>query len=184
MIMIMGVSMSITHSTLVERAAIWLANSMQCPVVITELAGQIEEPDAIGWNSGGGSTLVECKTSKSDFNADRWKAGRRTPARFGMGNLRFYLVPIELLQHALDNKPEQWGVLVAYKTRVETKAKAEWIADANKTREMGLLISSLRRLAGEKQPLVGMNIKYYTIDGPNNPKATIGIELDAGAKGE
>lgn len=165
-----------THSVLVERAARWLANSMRCSVVITEMACGVEEPDAIGWNHGGGSILVECKTSKSDFNADKWKSGRRTPARFGMGNKRFYLVPRELLNHALLNKPEQWGVLVAYKNRVETKAEAEWITDANKTREMGLLISSLRRLAGERRPLKGMNVKYYTIDDSQNPKATIGIE--------
>ena len=167
------------HLTLVERASRWLANSMRCSIVITEMASGAEEPDAIGWNSGGGSILVECKTTKSDFNADKWKAGRRTPTRFGMGNKRFYLVPPELLNHALLNKPEQWGVLVAYKTRVETKAEAEWIIDANKTREMGLLISSLRRLAGEKQPLRGMNVKYYTINDSQNPKATIGIEPHA-----
>ena len=166
-----------THSDLVERAARWLANSMRCSVVITEMGGIGEEPDAIGWHYAGNSILVECKVSKSDFNADKWKAGRRTPARFGMGNKRFYLVPQELLQHALDNRPEQWGVLVAYKARVETKLEAEWIADASKTREMGLLISSLRRLAGERHPLKGMNVKYYTIDESQNPKATIGIEL-------
>ena len=170
--------MIFTHAQLVERAAKWLANSMRCSVVITEMGGIGEEPDAIGFHYAGASILVECKTSKSDFNADKWKAGRRTPAQFGMGNKRFYLVPPSLLQHALDNKPERWGVLIAYKTRVETKTEAKFIAEASKTREMGLLISSLRRLAGEKQPLKGMNIKYYTINSSQNPKATIGIELE------
>ncbi|KKL61815.1 hypothetical protein LCGC14_2191540 [marine sediment metagenome] len=165
-----------THSELVERAARWLANSMRCPVVITEMSGQAEEPDAIGWTHGGGSILLECKATKSDFNADRHKAGRRTPSQFGMGNRRFYLVPPDLVDHVKANRPEQWGILVAYKTRVETKVTGEWIKQANKTSEMGLLISGLRRLAGEKQPLKGVNIRYYTIDGDQRPTATIGID--------
>ena len=167
--------MCLSHQFLVERAARWLANSMSCPVVITEMAGQTEEPDAIGWTTGGGSILVECKTSKSDLKADLWKPGRRTPSRFGVGDRRYYLVPKELLQYTMDNKPEGWGVLVAYKTRVEIKEDATMVS-ANKAREMSMLISSLRRLAGEKQPLTGMNIKYYTIDSSQNPKATIGLE--------
>jgi hypothetical protein len=166
----------VSHGELVERAARWLANSMRCQIVVTEMAGSFEVPDAIGWTTGGGSILVECKASKSDFNADKHKPGRRTPAHFGMGNRRFYLVPPELVEHVVENRPEQWGVLVAYKTRVETKAKSEWIKQANKTREMGLLISSLRRLAGEKHPLRGMNVRAYTIDGDQRPVASIGIE--------
>jgi hypothetical protein len=168
-----------SHADLVERAAVWLAHSMRCPLVITELRGGYgEEPDAIGFTSTGGSILVECKASKSDFEKDKWKSSRRTLSGLGMGNRRFYLVPKELLNHVMLNRPPGWGVLVAYKTRVETKHMGEWIKDVNKTKETGMLVSSLRRLAGEKHPLTGVNIRHYTIDGPQNPKATIGIEKE------
>jgi hypothetical protein len=138
-----------------------------------------EIPDAIGWNTGGGSTLVECKASKSDFKADQQKPGRRTPAHLGMGNRRYYLVPPDLIDHVLENLPEQWGALVAYKTRVEIRAQGEFIPNISKSREIGILISALRRLAGEKEPIAGMNVKYYTIDNSRNPVATLGIEPDA-----
>jgi hypothetical protein len=163
------------HADLVKRAAAYLANTKRCPVVITEMSGQGEEPDAIGWNAGGHSCLVECKATVSDFKADRWKAGRRL-ARLGMGNHRFYLVPPEILQYAVENAPPRWGVLVAYKRRVEQRKAPDCFPEAYKLREIGLLISSLRRLAGEKTPIKGMNVRYYTIDALTNPRATIGIE--------
>lgn len=166
----------ITHAQLVERAARWLANTRQCPIVITEMGTSFEIPDAIGWNTGGGSTLIECKTSKSDFKADQWKPGRRNPAHFGMCNHRYYLVPPDLIDYVIANLPEQWGALVAYKTRVEIRVRGDFIHTVNKSREISVLISALRRLAGEKEPIAGMNVKYYTIDNSKNPIATIGIE--------
>jgi len=168
--------LSFTHAELVERAARWLANTHACPVVITEMSGWSEEPDALGFNSRGGTTLVECKTTVSDFNADLWKSGRRTPAHFGAGNRRYYLVPKELVNHAMLNKPDGWGVLVCYRTRVEVRAEGEYFKDANKTKEMGLLVSCIRRIAKVRQPLEGMNVKVYTITGDfGQPKATLGI---------
>jgi hypothetical protein len=167
----------ITHDELVARASKWLANTMKCSVVITEMSGHHEEPDAIGWGSGGHSILVECKTSKSDFDRDMWKAGRRTPPRWGVGNRRYYLVPPELVDYVLENRPYGWGVLVAHKTRVNIKDDGEYFSEAYKLREIGYLVSALRRLAGEKHPIKGANIKFYTINENKNPKATIGIEL-------
>jgi hypothetical protein len=166
-----------THDELVSRASKWLANSMKCSVVITEMSGHHEEPDAIGWGSSGFSVLIECKTSKSDFDRDKWKAGRRTPPQWGVGDRRYYLVPPNLANYVAENRPDGWGVLVAHKTRIMIKEEGEYFKQSYKSREIGYLVSALRRLAAEKHPISGSNIRYYTIDENPNPKATIGIEL-------
>ncbi len=167
-----------SHSELVERAARWLANTHNCPVVITEKAGGTEEPDALGFNSRGGTTLVECKTTKSDFQADLRKSVRRTLSKYGVGNRRYYLVPKELVNHAILNKPEGWGVLVCYKTRVEMRDNGEYFADANKTEEMGLLVSCIRCIAGVREPLTGVSVKVYNIsdNADGKPRASLGIK--------
>jgi len=163
------------HEHLVRRAARWLANTKRCSVVITEMASGGEEPDAIGWNGYlAHSTLVECKATRSDFDADKWKVGRRRIEALGKGNERYYLVPLNLLDYALANAPEKWGVLVAYKNRVEVKRKSSHFESA-KGYEMAMLISVIRRIAGEKQPLSGVNVACYTIEGSERPRATLGV---------
>lgn len=59
-----------THSTLVSRAKKWLQQKHS--IVVTEMGTSGEEPDAIGFRMGF-STLIECKTSRSDYYADRRK---------------------------------------------------------------------------------------------------------------
>jgi len=69
-----------------------------------------ESPDAIGYrvSSGtdGGSTVVECKVSRSDFLADRKKPHRKEG---GMGRWRYLMCPDGMV------KPEEmapgWGLL-------------------------------------------------------------------------
>jgi hypothetical protein len=161
------------HSELVERASVWLANTKRCSVVITEMGSGFEIPDAIGW-SGSFSALVECKTSRSDFRNDHFKSVRRM-SRLGMGAKRYFLVPPKMLDFAKENLYEGWGLLVAYKNRVEIKVEAIHQEERNKGREMDLLISTIRRIAGRKEPLAGMNVKCYTIDDSQNPVATLGI---------
>jgi hypothetical protein len=66
----------VTHEELCERARRWLAGTRRCQPVFSHLASCGEIPDAIGWSScyqWHGSTVVECKTSRSDFYADRRK---------------------------------------------------------------------------------------------------------------
>ena len=67
----------VTHNDLVESAARWLRKEHS--IVITEMSGSGswnsgEIPDAIGWNDGSTTTLIECKASRSDFLSDRKKA--------------------------------------------------------------------------------------------------------------
>ena len=56
------------------------------------LAPSGEMPDAIGWKRGCHSVLVECKSSRADFLADREKPWRQKPEN-GAGCERFYLTP-------------------------------------------------------------------------------------------
>lgn len=60
-----------THDELVRRAIAWLRSKRHDPV-LAGIASCDEIPDAIGWTSGH-STVVECKTSRSDFLCDKWK---------------------------------------------------------------------------------------------------------------
>lgn len=61
------------HEELCERARVWLRNSRKCNPVFSNIASCAEIPDAVGWSSCWrwyGSTVIECKTSASDFYAD------------------------------------------------------------------------------------------------------------------
>ncbi|NIN00526.1 MAG: hypothetical protein GTO24_21310 [candidate division Zixibacteria bacterium] len=150
---------------------------MKCSIVATELvAAWSETPDAIGWN-GALSILVECKANKEDFLADRNKRARLGRDEWSMGNRRFYLVPNSLKEFALENLKERWGLLVAHKTRVNTIVKSEHFKDTRKTDELLMLISIIRRIAGERKPITGVNVRCYTI-GSDYPLATLGIEHD------
>ena len=69
--------MAYTHKELSDRAMRWLHGTMRCHPVFAGLASCAEVPDAIGWTSRyqfRGSIVVECKTSHSDFLADKKKA--------------------------------------------------------------------------------------------------------------
>jgi len=110
---------SLTHGELCQRALRWLYGTRRCQPVFGNVASCDEIPDAIGWASSfrwRGSTVVECKTSVSDFYADKKKAigfehptngdrqlhgrfGRRVAQQLGyvevplprMGNFRFFM---------------------------------------------------------------------------------------------
>ena len=98
------------HCELVEIGYRWLMKTVKCSFAFMELRSYArEEPDVIGWKNGD-SILVECKTSKEDFWADRRKLFRRV-AKEGVGKYRFYLTPEGLLKRA--NLPENWGWLEA-----------------------------------------------------------------------
>jgi len=99
-----------THADLVKVAGRWLRNTAGCSVVLEELCaatGNGENPDAIGWRCGQ-TMLVECKTSRSDFLADRKKPFRVDPSR-GLGLYRYFMAPKGLLR--ADEMPERWGLL-------------------------------------------------------------------------
>ncbi len=110
-----------THSELVERGAKWLAkNSNPCyrsPVVLTEFRSYAKEiPDVIGMNHNH-STVIECKTSLSDFKADLRKSYRNHPE--SLGNWRFYLCPDGVIPASL--VPGDWGLLYCNPHRISIR---------------------------------------------------------------
>lgn len=119
-----------THADLCALAVKWLkrqnsAGGPGCHVAISECrsgwTGEI--PDAIGFRAAGhkqtdGSIVVECKTSRSDFLADRKKAHR---LEGGLGNWRYFMAPAGLIR--ADEVPLGWGLLEV-NSRLHIKAVA------------------------------------------------------------
>lgn len=141
---------ALLHAELCARAVRWLRKSAGCGVALSEMvsvAGEI--PDAIGWRSGF-SVLIEAKTSRADFFADRKKIWRRDPEA-GMGDWRFFITPAGLLLPA--EIPDGWGLLevdgkCVLRTHRVPKGNC-WPAPpniGNKRAETILLCSAMRRL--------------------------------------
>lgn len=143
------------HRKLVEAAYRWILKNSSCGVAFKELntnACNGEYPDVIGFGAWGHSVLIECKTSRSDFHADKKKSFRKTPA-LGMGTQRFYCCPTGLLK--VEDLPEGWGLIY-----VSEKLKPKCVHspykgnigerhngfEKNIKAEHGLMYSALRRL--------------------------------------
>lgn len=94
-----------THAELVEIAYRWILKRGSCGVAFKELRSyNAEIPDVIGFGSGF-SSVIECKTSRSDFLSDKKKPHRAK----GMGTFRYYCCPIGLIKP--EELPEKWGLL-------------------------------------------------------------------------
>ena len=142
------------HNQLVLRAEKWL-NQQNCKVVIRDpfkaYTTNGEQPDAIGWRDGL-SILIECKSSRADFLADK-KKNFRVKSEIGMGDWRFYMCPPDVIKpHDL---PEGWGLLYVagkqVKKAVGFPKNTQWWAqkpfDGCKRSENMMLVSALRRLS-------------------------------------
>lgn len=105
-----------THAQLVVRAGKWL-ESIGCGVVLTEPYGLQEIPDAFGYTYEGRRTyLVECKTSLSDFHAEKDKRCRQA-GKAGLGVYRYYMSIPGLID--IDRLPPRWGLLHVYEKQVK-----------------------------------------------------------------
>lgn len=107
------------HADMVVLAVTWLKRPLSrggpgCQVALSEIRNgfkRSEIPDAIGFRAGTtdeGSILVEVKTSRADFFADRQKKFRELPER-GLGLYRYYMAPVGMV--AVDELPEKWGLI-------------------------------------------------------------------------
>ena len=121
---------NISHRELCELAAKWLkrplaSDAPACNVSFIETQNVInnEVVDAIGFKISGsiyGSVLVEAKTSRSDFLADKNKPHRLSPA-LGVGLYRYYLAPAGIIK--LEELPEKWGLIeVNHKKKIIVRA--------------------------------------------------------------
>lgn len=107
------------HLDMVALAVSWLKRPASrggpgCQVALSEIRNgfkRSEIPDAIGFRAGvsdDGSILVEVKTSRADFFADRQKKFRELPER-GIGLYRYYMAPAGMV--SVDELPEKWGLI-------------------------------------------------------------------------
>lgn len=142
-----------THAQLVRLAEQWLRRHYRCGIVLSEQScASGETPDVIGWKGKCRSVLIECKSSRADFLADREKPFRRDPAQ-GMGCERFYLVPRALIDKA--ELPGGWGLLECRGreiTIVRRPSRLSQRSEAGLMWEMNLLLASLRRVEVRIEP--------------------------------
>lgn len=143
------------HQKLVTAGRAWLER--RCHVVISEMASQAEEPDAIGWRHEG-SILIECKASRADYWADGDKQSR-TFSEAAMGRLRYYLVPRGLITP--DEVYTGWGLLEWDGRWVRMKKESTVFSPYGWTAEMRLLISALRRVGRHVQDGDGCAVWAY-----------------------
>ena len=135
---------TLTHKNAVKRMVLWLRNSRGCAVVMAERSSTyvIEKPDVIGWKSNSASILIECKVSRSDFLADKLKSFRRME-EMGLGDFRYFAAPKGMLTP--EDMPEGWGLLEIGEHQVRERLPAQ-PKTANKTAEVSMLVSCIRRL--------------------------------------
>jgi hypothetical protein len=167
------------HTELVEIAARWLRREHY--IVVSEMAsGAGEEPDGLGFNSRF-STLVECKASRSDWNADRRKPYRMSDS-LALGTYRWLMCPSELVQP--DELTEygradysKWGLLWVKSGRIYTKKKAEKCEKSWRC-EQSLLVSCIRRI-GQDAP-EGVSVRCYNFETKNNAALGIAAKPEVG----
>ena len=172
----MSVKEKITHHELVERARVWLLKNGH-PIVVTEIASAGEEPDALGCKNGQ-STLIECKTSRSDFLADKKKSFRNNPSK-ALGDYRYYCAPKGVITpHEI---PENWGLLETCGERLITSVRPRPPAISTTPKnshrnEIYILMSIIRRI-GQTNPK-GVSIRCYTYETQNRATLTVYSDIN------
>lgn len=143
-------------------------------MVTTEIVSGRETPDAIGWRQTHppASVLIECKASRADFRADQKKFFRKHD-RYGIGQSRHYMAPAGIL--TLEDIPRRWGFLEVHGTRIMVVRRSEPFPDYDKSQEIRLLLSCIRRI-GQNAP-EGVSVKFYTYQ--TKRTATLGVAEDA-----
>lgn len=158
-----------THDELVTHAARYLRRKHV--LVLTEMVGGCgEEADAIGWNSNGVATLIECKATRNDFLGDKTKWFRRSSSE-GLATFRYYLSNADVF--SVNELPPHWGLITLNGGRFRTVVKAR-PQPASFKREKMKLLSAIRRI-GQNVP-AGMSVKFYTYQ--TKCKATMGLGDD------
>ncbi|MAX51433.1 MAG: hypothetical protein CMH22_05595 [Methylophaga sp.] len=138
-----------THSEIVKISAKWLKKHNKnilvpnCPTVLSEFSSATvtgEIPDIIGFCSWA-SVLIEVKTSRSDFLADKKKKFRKN-CELGVGEFRYFCCTENLI--SVRELPSNWGLLYLIDDKIEIIQKAVK-QTANLNCERTLLLSLIRR---------------------------------------
>jgi hypothetical protein len=168
----------ITHAELVELGRDWLIHTFMntapwghygCGVVVTELSTATwggEIPDVLGFCDNL-SILIECKTSYSDFYADKNKPFRNDAPEFGLGAQRWYLAPVGIIP--IDKVPSKWGLLEVTHGRIVLMTKKAEIQERNYNSEQAILISLMRRLKIVKDEHIAIK-RYRKLPGFESKK--------------
>lgn len=165
-----------THDELVEIGRRWAFQ--RSPIVLTELAsGAYEIPDVLAFDAKletgkwARSLVIECKTSRSDFLADRKKLFREYPDR-GMGQHRMFLAPKGLLDPG--ELPDGWGLLEVTDAGKCRLAKKTTAFDWSKGSEITVLMSVIRR-CGRAIADSGSNVSIRAYSIESKAKATLTV---------
>ena len=96
--------MNMTHDEMVLRVASWMNKTSK--VVLRDAMRTInkEQPDVMAWKTNI-SILIEVKTTRADFLADKRKSFRKNPSE-GMGDWRFYACEPGVIN--VSDLPEDW----------------------------------------------------------------------------
>lgn len=116
-----------------------------------------ENPDIWATN-GYHTTLVEVKTSHSDFIADKNKWVRSTAAEIAdkqLGNFRYYLCPKDII--GIDEIPDKWGLLIFDGKKI-MKVKQATYQKSSTDAEL-LVLTSIMRRCGIKQQIFNFRNK-------------------------
>ena len=136
-----------SHQDLVDRAEQWVLKKGKCGFALSEFntdnySGEI--PDVLGFRYGR-STLIECKVTRADFLSDKKKKFRKMP-EWGMGNLRYFLVPPGLVtEDEVRERYPNWGLLVAHPKVIRILVKPVEQECSTKDERL-MLCSALRRV--------------------------------------
>lgn len=135
----------LSHDELCKAACAFLREK-NCSIVVNQPAALCndESPDAIGFHGYNESHLVEAKTSKADFFADKYKLFRINPER-GVGTYRWFICEPYLIGVA--EVPSNWGLIYATKGQRKVVKDPEW-QERNIAAEMYLLYQTARRGLG------------------------------------
>ena len=131
-----------------KNAEPWEMPNKYIAVEIVSLTA--ENPDIWATN-GYQTTLVEVKTSHSDFIADKKKWCRSSAAEIAdkqLGNYRYYLCPEGIIN--IDEVPEKWGLLV-YDGKKIRKVKNAIYQKSSTDGELTILCSIMRRCGIKSQ---------------------------------
>jgi hypothetical protein len=113
--------------------------------VVELICAGAEDPDIWATN-GSSTTLVEVKTSHSDFMADRKKYARSAQAEtlgHTVGNYRYYLAPAGVITK--DELPEKWGLLEWDGKKIKMVARAKYFKVQSEM-ELAIFTSIMTRI--------------------------------------
>ena len=117
-----------------------------CKFVTVELVCQGTELTDVWGTTGYSTVLIEVKTSRADFLADKKKYARSKVAEelgHQIGTYRYYLCPAGII--SADELPESWGLLIYDGKKINMVKKAEKL-ESSLTNELLLITSIMTRI--------------------------------------